>query len=62
MANDRSGEGLEEGEERAQGTAEKNYVIARVDGAGKGVLVGVQVVKNAVEKGGRRRVLRAIKR
>ena len=51
MADDWGGEGLEEGEERAQGSAEEGDVIAGVDGAGKGVFVGVEIVEDAVEEG-----------
>lgn len=51
VADDWSGEGLEEGEERAQGSTEEDNVIAGVDGASKGVFVGVEIVEDAVEEG-----------
>ena len=51
VADDWRGEGLEEGEERAQGSAEEGDVIAGVDGTGKGVFVGVEIVEDAVEEG-----------
>jgi hypothetical protein len=40
-ADERGGESLEEGEERAQGATEEDNVIAGVDGFGKGVFVSV---------------------
>lgn len=60
MPNDWSGEGLEKREERAQGSTEEDDVIAGVDRAGEGVLVRVQVVKDAVEEGGWRGILGAV--
>jgi hypothetical protein len=48
VADDGGGEGLEEGEEGAEGSAEEDDVIAWVDGAGEGVFVGVEVVEDAV--------------
>lgn len=40
-ADDWRGEGLEEGEERAEGAAEEDDVVAGIDGFGERVLVGV---------------------
>lgn len=51
VADDWGCEGLEQGEERAQGSAEEGDVIAGVDGTGKGVFVGVEIVEDAVEEG-----------
>lgn len=51
VADDWGSEGLEEGEERAQGSAEEDDVIAGLDGAGKGVFVGVEIVEDAVKEG-----------
>lgn len=60
VADDWRGEGLEEREEGAQGTAEQDDVVARVDGAGKGILVGIEVVEDAIEKGIRGGILGAV--
>lgn len=40
-ADDRGGEGLEEGEEGAEGAAEEDDVVVGGDGGGEGVFVGV---------------------
>lgn len=52
--------GLEQGKEGAESSAEENDVIARVDGAGEGVLVGIQVMEDAIEEGIWRWVLSTI--
>lgn len=44
---DRGCDGLQEGEQRAEGAAEEDDVIARAYGAGEGVLVGVQGAEDA---------------
>lgn len=51
VADDGGGDGLEEGEEGAEGAAEEDNVVAGVDGAGKGGLVGVQVAEDVGEEG-----------
>lgn len=47
-ADERGCDGLEEGEEGAQCAAEEDDIIARVDWFGEGVLVRVEIVKDAV--------------
>lgn len=52
-ADEGRGDGLEEGEERAQRAAQEDDIIAGVDGLCERVLVRVQVVEDAVEEGRR---------
>lgn len=61
-ANHWGSKGLEKGEERAEGTTKEYDVIARVDGTGKSIFVGVEVVKDTVEQGGWRWVLCTVER
>jgi hypothetical protein len=42
---------LQEGKQTAQGAAEEDDVIARVDGAGEGGFVGVEIGEDAREEG-----------
>lgn len=51
VANERGGNGLQETEEGAEGAAEEDDVVARVDGAGEGGLVAVEAGEDALEKG-----------
>lgn len=49
MSDDWGGNGLEEGEKRAQSTTEEDNIIARIDGSGEGRLVGIEVAQDMGE-------------
>lgn len=59
-ADDRRGDGLQQREERAQRAAQQDNVISGIDRLGEGVLVGVEVVEDAVQEGGWRGVALAV--
>lgn len=59
-SNDWGSECLEKREEGAKGTSKENNVIAGVDWASEGILVGIEVMKYTIEQGVWRRVLSAV--
>lgn len=61
VADNRRCEGLEQREEGAEGTAEQDDVVPRIDGAGKGILVGIEVVEDAIQERIRGGILGAVK-
>ena len=52
MADHRGCDGLEEGEEGAQGAAEEDDVVFRIDRNRERLLICVEVVEYAIEGGG----------
>lgn len=51
MTDERGGDGLKQAEEGAEGAAEEDDVVTRVNGAGEGGLVAVEAGEDALEEG-----------